>query len=68
MEYTQIAFDVADRVATITLDRPDRLNAFTNQMMHELVDAFDRADAGRRRAGGGRDRARARVLRRRRPG
>ena len=44
MEYTQIAFDVADRVATITLDRPDRLNAFTNQMMHELVDAFDRAD------------------------
>ena len=44
MEYTQIAFDVADRVATITLDRPDRLNAFTNQMMYELVDAFDRAD------------------------
>jgi hypothetical protein len=37
MEYTQIAFDVADR-ATITLDRPDRLNALTNQMMYELVD------------------------------
>ena len=45
MEYTQIAFDVADRVATITLDRPDRLNAFTDQMMYELIDAFDRADA-----------------------
>jgi len=45
MEYTQIAYDVADRVATITLDRPDRLNAFTNQMMHEVLDAFDRADS-----------------------
>ena len=45
MEYTQIAYDVADRVATISLDRPDRLNAFTNQMMHELLDAFDRADS-----------------------
>ena len=44
MEYRQIAFDVADRVATITLDRPDRLNAFTTHMMYELVDAFDRAD------------------------
>jgi enoyl-CoA hydratase/carnithine racemase len=45
MEYTQIAFDVADRVATVTLDRPDRLNAFTGRMMHELLDAFDRTDA-----------------------
>jgi enoyl-CoA hydratase/carnithine racemase len=59
---------VADRVATITLDRPDRLNAFTNQMMYELVDAFDRADRRRRGAGGGRDRGGARVLRRCRPG
>ena len=45
MDYTQIAYDVADRVATITLDRPEQLNAFTGQMMHELIDAFDRADA-----------------------
>ena len=45
MPYEQIAYEVDDRVATITLNRPDRLNAFTTQMMRELVDAFDRADA-----------------------
>ncbi|MEY4175469.1 MAG: hypothetical protein RI900_2634 [Actinomycetota bacterium] len=45
MEYTQILYDVADRVATITLNRPDQLNAFTGTMMHELIDAFDRVDA-----------------------
>ena len=31
--------------ATITLDRPDQLNAFTEHDMNELLDAFDRADA-----------------------
>jgi enoyl-CoA hydratase/carnithine racemase len=45
MDYTEIAYDVADRIATITLDRPDRLNAFTPTMMHEMIDAFDRVDA-----------------------
>src|SRR5690242_19713756 len=45
MEYTDIAYEVADRVATITLDRPDRLNAFTGRMMYEMLDAFDRTDA-----------------------
>ena len=45
MDYTQIAYEVADRVATITLDRPDKLNAFTVTMMRELLDAFDTADA-----------------------
>jgi enoyl-CoA hydratase/carnithine racemase len=45
VDYTQIAYDVADHVATITLDRPDRLNAFTTTMMYELVDAFDAVDA-----------------------
>ena len=34
-----------DGIATITLHRPDRLNAFTNQMQRELCDAFDRVDA-----------------------
>jgi enoyl-CoA hydratase/carnithine racemase len=43
--YEQITYAVADAVLTITLDRPDRLNAFTGQMADELVDAFDRADA-----------------------
>ncbi len=36
---------VSDRIATITLDRPDRLNAFTVTMQRELCDAFDRIDA-----------------------
>lgn len=45
MEYSQITYEVDDRVLTITLDRPDRLNAFTYQMHEELLDAFDRVDA-----------------------
>jgi enoyl-CoA hydratase/carnithine racemase len=45
MDYTQIRYDVSDRVATITLDRPDQLNAFTATMMREMLDAFDRIDA-----------------------
>ncbi len=45
MDYTQITYEVSDRVATITLHRPEQLNAFTNTMMRELIDAFDRIDA-----------------------
>ncbi len=45
MDYTEIAYQVEDQVATITLDRPDRLNAFTVTMMRELIDAFDQVDA-----------------------
>ena len=45
MEYTQILFDVDDHIATITLNRPDRLNAFTGTMMNEIIDAFDVTDA-----------------------
>jgi enoyl-CoA hydratase/carnithine racemase len=44
MDYTQIAYEVTDQVATVTLDRPDRLNAFTPVMQRELVDVFDRID------------------------
>src|SRR5690606_10358995 len=45
MELDQIAYEVADGVATITLDRPDRMNAFTIPMQRQLVEAFDRVDA-----------------------
>ena len=45
MTYTEIQYEARDSVLTITLDRPDRLNAFTVRMSEELVDAFDRADA-----------------------
>jgi enoyl-CoA hydratase/carnithine racemase len=45
VQTTQIAFDVTDHIATITLNRPDKLNAFTGTMMNELIDAFDETDA-----------------------
>ena len=45
MEYTQIIYEVADNIATITLNRPDKLNAFTGTMMCEIIDAFDQVDA-----------------------
>jgi enoyl-CoA hydratase/carnithine racemase len=44
MDYTEIAYEVTGNVATVTLDRPQALNAFTGQMMHEMLDAFDRID------------------------
>ncbi len=40
MTYEQILFDVRDRIATITLNRPQRLNAWTPQMGKELYAAF----------------------------
>ena len=42
---SEILYDVTDHVATITLNRPDRLNAFTHTMMNELLVAFDAIDA-----------------------
>ena len=45
MTFTEIEYSVADHIATITLSRPDKLNAFTGVMMKELIAAFDKADA-----------------------
>ncbi len=45
MSYETLLYEVSDHVLTITLNRPDRLNAFTGTMMNELIDAFDKADA-----------------------
>jgi enoyl-CoA hydratase/carnithine racemase len=45
VEYEQILTDVADGILTITMNRPDRLNAWTPTMARELMSAFDRADA-----------------------
>jgi enoyl-CoA hydratase/carnithine racemase len=43
--YGTIAYDVDGGIATITLDRPDRLNAFTVTMQRELCAAVDEVDA-----------------------
>jgi enoyl-CoA hydratase/carnithine racemase len=41
--YDTLDYDVEDGILTLTLDRPDQLNAFTVEMADELVDAFTRA-------------------------
>jgi enoyl-CoA hydratase/carnithine racemase len=45
LHFTQIRYEVADHVATITMDRPERMNAFTGTMMNEMIAALDRSDA-----------------------
>lgn len=45
MLYQDILYAVEDGVLTLTLNRPDKLNACTHTMLSELIDAFDRADA-----------------------
>ncbi len=45
MAYEQILTELDEGVLTITLNRPERLNAWTEQMRAELIDAFDQADA-----------------------
>jgi enoyl-CoA hydratase/carnithine racemase len=45
MDYEQITCDIADRIATITLNRPERLNAYTSTMRREIAAAFQRCDA-----------------------
>jgi enoyl-CoA hydratase/carnithine racemase len=43
--YTEIQTDISDGIMTITLHRPDKMNAFTGTMMAEMIAAFDGADA-----------------------
>lgn len=43
--YSTILYSIDENIATITLNRPEKLNAFTHGMMTEMIDAFDRIDA-----------------------
>jgi enoyl-CoA hydratase/carnithine racemase len=42
---SDLLFDVSDHVATLTLNRPDKLNAFTPQMLAQLIERIDECDA-----------------------
>ncbi|MEU9324390.1 crotonase/enoyl-CoA hydratase family protein [Streptomyces canus] len=44
-EYDTVRAEVADRILTVTLNRPEKLNAFNPQMMADLLDVLDAADA-----------------------
>jgi enoyl-CoA hydratase/carnithine racemase len=44
MSFETIIYEVSDRVATITFDRPDQLNAVSPLMVRELREAYDRAE------------------------
>lgn len=43
--FSQVNYEVSEGIATITLNRPEKLNAFTNTMLHEIISAFDLSDA-----------------------
>ncbi|MDO8476846.1 MAG: crotonase/enoyl-CoA hydratase family protein [Candidatus Rokubacteria bacterium] len=45
MAFEQIRYDSVDGVATVTLNRPEKLNAVTSALLRELIAAFDEADA-----------------------
>src|SRR4051812_37163296 len=45
MSYEQIRYEVSEGILTLTLHRPDKLNAFTATMAKEVIEAFDAADA-----------------------
>jgi enoyl-CoA hydratase/carnithine racemase len=47
MEYRDLLYDVSDNIATITLNRPERLNAISGSMLASFSDAFREADRDR---------------------
>ncbi len=51
-DYTDLTYDVTDRIATITLNRPDRLNAISGPMLSSISRVLRDADARLGRFGG----------------
>ncbi len=45
MDFEEIRLDIDDGIATVTLHRPEKMNAFTGRMMNEMISAFDATDA-----------------------
>ena len=45
MDFQDITYDVSEGIATVTLNRPDKMNAFTGRMMYEIISALDLSDA-----------------------
>ena len=45
MNFETLKYEIEDRILTLTLSRPERMNAFNPTMRLELIEAFDRADA-----------------------
>jgi enoyl-CoA hydratase/carnithine racemase len=43
--FETLLYSVEDGIATVTLNRPDKLNAFNTQMMRDMIDVFDLTDA-----------------------
>ena len=48
MQHQEIFYDVADHIATVTLNRPAKLNAWTAVMEQEVRSAMEAADADNR--------------------
>ena len=44
-QYETIKLEIAEGVAIMTLNRPDRMNAFTDQMVRDMIAGFDETDA-----------------------
>ncbi|MEL7452752.1 MAG: crotonase/enoyl-CoA hydratase family protein [Pseudomonadota bacterium] len=45
MDFETIKLEISDGIATLTLHRPEKMNAFTGKMMYEVIEAFDITDA-----------------------
>ena len=65
MDYEQILQEQRDDIVLLTLNRPEKLNAWTPRMSAELVDAIEAADADASRPRGGGHRCGSWLLRRR---